>query len=64
MHTNNPVDQDCPHIFIDVLLSLHVGSVWLRAMFRLLHVFLDGSTIFADMVYVRQSGLVDLAHPR
>lgn len=62
--TDEPINKDCSDIFVDVLLPFHVETIWHRFCLCCLHVKLNVRAIFADVVYIGQSCLVDLVYPR
>ena len=62
MHRNNPVNEDRPHVLIDVTLVPHVEPVRLSELFGRLHVFLNFFAVKTHVVDVCEGRLVNLRH--
>ena len=60
----DPIDDDSSHIFVNFCLATHKRPVSHGSVLRPLHMFLNFTAIFADVVHVRKRGLINSAHPR
>ena len=52
MHADEPINQDGPHVLIDVSLLAHVEAVRLRLLLCCLHVLLNVVAIEANVIDV------------
>ena len=52
MNVDQPVYQDCTHVFIYLWLSLHVAMIGLGFPFYILHIKLDLCTVLTNVIHV------------
>lgn len=58
MHRDEPVNENRPCLFSDLLLVIHVSAIWLGSSLSRLHVSLDILTKLTHMVDVVESLVV------